>query len=76
MRYKAKKIKYGEQKGKWAVWKGKKYYISTITDKKIDAQYTAIAWTAHYHQSQIDECDEAMDKLGLLDHYDPSGYRC
>lgn len=76
MRFKAKQVLNGTNKGKWAVFTGTKYFTRTVTEDKQAAEIEALKETGRWHQAQIDKVDIALRKLGALDERDPHGYMC
>ena len=58
MKYKAKQL----NNGKWAVFSGKKYFKSTVTDNKNDATILACERSAQWHHAQIDQCSLDWEK--------------
>ena len=66
MKYNAKQL----DDGKWAVFTGKHYWPSTITESREEAHRQAIIKTAIYHRVQLDELIEefgTVEGCGLSD---------
>lgn len=58
MKYNAKQLNNGQ----WAVFTGKKYFKSTVTDNKNDAVIEACSRSAQWYQSQMDACRNAWEE--------------
>ena len=66
MKYKAKQMK----NGKWAVYAGNSYFVSTLTDDQTKAEKEALILSAQWYYSQAEKAWEAAEKEGLLGEYD------
>ncbi|MCK5603050.1 hypothetical protein KAR91_14295 [Candidatus Pacearchaeota archaeon] len=64
MKYKAKQIQCRENKGKWAVFFGRKFFTSSVTDSKKVAEKEACLESLRWHRDQMDKI-----KLELIDFY-------
>lgn len=60
MKYKADKIHTGQ----YAVCTGSKYFPSTVTDSKEEAEKLAIVESLLWHQRQMDKIKSVADKSG------------
>ena len=66
MKYNAKQF----ENGNWAVFKGSKYWPTTITESREEAHRQAILKTAIYHRDQLDKLIEEFGTVeggGLSD---------
>lgn len=62
MKYAAKKLNSGQ----WAVFAGKQYFISTVTDDKEYAEERALVMSAAWHQIQMDKVHKELIKKGFV----------
>ncbi len=62
------------QNGKWAAFKGKGYFVSTVRDTERESRIARLQEIGRQGQDLIDAADRGLDKLGALDSKDPHGY--
>ena len=64
MKYKAKQMR----DGKWAVFTGSNYYISSVTESKQDAEEEALIRSMRWYH------DKAQETYGKLEKLNPTKY--
>ena len=62
------------ESGKWAAFKGAKYYTSTLRDTERDAKIARLHCIGQEAQDVIDKVDRQLEKLDALSATDPHGY--
>ena len=60
--------------GKWAAFKGLKYYAQTVRDTEREARVARLKEIGREAQDVIDAVDHQLEKLGAVDAQDPHGY--
>lgn len=76
MKYRAKKLSTGE----WAVFAGSKYFTSTVTDNKKEAEQQALIKSIQWYEDMKRDAWEELLKISETDKYEneckPIGYDC
>ena len=62
------------QNGKWAAFKGARYFTNTVRDTEREARIARLEEIGREAQARIDSVDRQLEKLGALDSKDPHGY--
>lgn len=60
--------------GKWAAWKGSKYYVETVRDTERESRIARLQDMARNAQHEMDLIHAELEKLGAIDGSDPYGY--
>ena len=66
MKYKAQQLTNGQ----YAVFEGRKYFTSTVTDIKESADKQALIMSAQWYYSMAEKAFDEAEKEGLLGEYD------
>ena len=59
MKYQAKK----NRRGKWAVFQGRKYFLSTSTDDELEAKQRALVMSMQWYEQQKDLAWDELKKI-------------